>query len=706
MFFCSFQVCTAAKQDIVFIIDMSTSVGFDNFDKILEFLTDFLLHDDIDNGVVRVGVVGYSTDAIVEFHLNKYTTTAALYQGINSIKYMLGNTNTASGLRLMRTTMFTLEHGDRPDAENIAIIITDGVSNVNSRQTIPEARTARNSGIKIYAIGVALIETTELQGIASLPLEEHLFLADDFSELNSLKDKIFEGQCPQPAPTPTPTTQAPTTQAPTTPAPTTPPIGRIAPNTNNSTFCYGTRQDIVFILDMSTSVGSSNFNKVLEFLSTFLLHDDVDSGIVRVGVVGYSTDAEVEFYLDQYSTSDSLDKAIRNIRYRFGNTNTAAALNLARTTLFTADRGDRGDAQNIAIIVTDGVSNMNSRQTIPEAEMMRESGIQIYAIGVGLVETEELTGIASLPIEDHLFLTDDFSELNNLQDKVLDSFCPEPKATPTPTSTTTLSPTTTSLPTTPKPTTPEPYVCYGTRQDIVFILDMSTSVGSSNFNKVLDFLSTFLLHDDVDSGIVRVGVVGYSTDAEVEFYLDQYSTSDILDKAIRNIQYRFGNTNTAAALHLARTTLFTADRGDRGDAQNIAIIVTDGVSNMNSRQTIPEAEMMRESGIKIYAIGVGLVDTEELIGIASLPIEDHLFLTDDFSELNNLQDKVLDSFCPEPKTTPTPTTSTTVLPTTTPLPTTPKPTTSDPYGSISRLHWLRIDALLKQDFILTSHSLE
>lgn len=204
---------------------MSTSVGFQNFDKVMTFLKRFSLHEDVDNGIIRIGVVGYSTASKVEFHLNEYSTSATLNVGIDNITYMLGNTNTAAGLRMMRN-MFAPEHGDRSDADNVAIIITDGVSNIDSRRTVPEAEAAKFAGIKIYAIGVGLFETTELKGIASVPLEEHLFLAEDFSELGVLTDTIFDSSCPQTTPKPRPTTPKPTTPQPATLVPPSP-IGSI-----------------------------------------------------------------------------------------------------------------------------------------------------------------------------------------------------------------------------------------------------------------------------------------------------------------------------------------------------------------------------------------------------------------------------------------------------------------------------------------------
>ena len=46
------------------------------------------------------------------------------------------------------------------------------------------------------------------------------------------------------------------------------------------------------------------------------------------------------------------------------------------------------------------------------------------------------------------------------------------------------------------------------------------------------------------------------------------------EAAVRKINYRMGKTNTAEALRLARTVMFTPVTGDRALAQNMAIIIT------------------------------------------------------------------------------------------------------------------------------------
>ena len=180
----------------MFVLDASTSVTAPNFELMKDFVKDFLFIADIDNGNVRVGIIIYSTEDYVQFQLNSYRSKVEIFEAIDNIPYRYGSTNTADALNTMRTEMFTRANGDRPNVPNICIVVTDGVSNINSRRTIPEAEQARAEGIHIYAIGIGLSDTTELDGIASKPANENSFAVQEFSELRTLRDKVFSAFCP------------------------------------------------------------------------------------------------------------------------------------------------------------------------------------------------------------------------------------------------------------------------------------------------------------------------------------------------------------------------------------------------------------------------------------------------------------------------------------------------------------------------------
>ena len=96
----------------------------------------------------QIGVVVFSNSANLEFALNSYTTKREVCAAINSIPYVGATTNTPEGLRVTRNECFSVANGDRPDAENFAIIITDGVPFPNNLRdpAIQEAQLLINSG--------------------------------------------------------------------------------------------------------------------------------------------------------------------------------------------------------------------------------------------------------------------------------------------------------------------------------------------------------------------------------------------------------------------------------------------------------------------------------------------------------------------------------------------------------------------------------
>merc|ERR1719367_2272180 len=159
--------------DLVFVLDASTSVTAPNFELMKKFVKDFILEADVDGGKVKVGMVVYSTADHVEFYMNDYASRAEVERAIDEIVYRQGNTNTADGIATMRDELFASGNGERPGVPNVAIVVTDGQSNINRPRTIPEAEQARSQNIKIYAVGIGLKDTSEIDGIASKPVDEY-----------------------------------------------------------------------------------------------------------------------------------------------------------------------------------------------------------------------------------------------------------------------------------------------------------------------------------------------------------------------------------------------------------------------------------------------------------------------------------------------------------------------------------------------------
>ena len=177
---------------MVFVLDASGSVHLENFEKMKNFTKNLLSGAaNIDGGKVRVGMNVYSTDSIVEFHLKDYKNKNDIFDAIDALHYQAGGTYTGVALKRVSSEMFTVANGDRPDVNNIAFVVTDGQS---TDDPIPVADALRDH-IKIYAVGIGLDDTTELEGIAHKPAKDNVFTIDDFDKLEGLEKQVFAAIC-------------------------------------------------------------------------------------------------------------------------------------------------------------------------------------------------------------------------------------------------------------------------------------------------------------------------------------------------------------------------------------------------------------------------------------------------------------------------------------------------------------------------------
>ncbi|OWF42441.1 Cartilage matrix protein [Mizuhopecten yessoensis] len=180
--------------------------------------------------------------------------------------------------------------------------------------------------------------------------------------------------------------------------------------------------DIVFIIDESGSVGSSNFSKVLTFLTEVVDYLNIGPTAVQVGLVTFYTGATLEFPLGTYSTKTSLKSAILNTPYRGGGTNIGAGIQHADKYVFPIKYGGRKDATKIAILVTDGVS-YSATFTKRAADDAKANHIRIFAVGIGNINIAELNSAASDPNCTHVFVLTNFKQIDDIIYEIKKSAC-------------------------------------------------------------------------------------------------------------------------------------------------------------------------------------------------------------------------------------------------------------------------------------------
>jgi len=167
--------------------------------------------------------------------------------------------------------------------------------------------------------------------------------------------------------------------------------------------------DLVFVIDSSTSIGSLRFQLIRQFTANIAGLLDIGPQESLAGVIQFSTSFRIEFNLTEHTDRISLLTALNpKLHYIGGYTNTAGALKLLLDSAQDGRMGLRLNHPHIAVVVTDGKSNINEDDTIPNAQRVHASNIfqQVYAVGVGNFDAVELNSIASDP--SLVFSTRDF----------------------------------------------------------------------------------------------------------------------------------------------------------------------------------------------------------------------------------------------------------------------------------------------------------
>uniref|UniRef100_A0A8D0L7H6 Matrilin 2 n=1 Tax=Sphenodon punctatus TaxID=8508 RepID=A0A8D0L7H6_SPHPU len=192
---------------------------------------------------------------------------------------------------------------------------------------------------------------------------------------------------------------------------------------------------------------------------------------------------------------------------------------------------------------------------------------------------------------------------------------------------------------------PPDNACNNKHLDLVFIIDSSRSVRPYDFEKVKEFILTILHFLYISSDITRVGLIQYGSTVKNEFSLKTFRRKHDVERAVRRMMHLATGTMTGLAIQYAVNIAFSESEGARPLNKNvprIIMIVTDG------RPQDPVAEVAakaRNSGILIFAIGVGRVDMNTLKSIGSEPHEEHVFLVANFSQIETLTTVFQNKLC-------------------------------------------------------------
>lgn len=576
--------CNETLADIIFALDTSASVSMSDFKTMLKFVGQLIRTFDIGKDNVRVGVVTYSGNYVLQFHLNKYFNINDLLNAISRVKYLAGSTNTAAALRYIRTTSFLSQNGNREDVPNIVIVITDGKSNVPASTAIEAAKLKRLS--TVFSIGIGkLVGAAELKAIATD--EHHVFTVYNYAALTKIKHALAVKACE-------------------------------AGKEPDVIKCPA-KADIVFVLDSSGSIGKKNFHKILKFVQTISKSFQVSPDEVQIGVDTFDAVTRTEFTMNKYKDSYSVLEAIGKISSHSGLTYMGKALKRLREHSMTTAAGARPNVTHIGILITDGKPN-GPLDVMAEAKKVQDAGIRLFALGIGPgVNYKQLESIANKPSNRFVFKAENFDSLKSIAPLLSQESC---KVAPE----------------------KEEIVCT-LAADIVFVVDSSASVGQHNFETMLSFINSLVGKFEIGPQAMQVGMVRYNSRNFLEFNLNKYSNITELKNAINNVKYTPGNTATGSAISFMHYNMFARASGYRVGVPKIAVVITDGRSQQTWK-TREESKAAQRDNIMMFAIGItSHINKAELASIASKPVEKHMISLKSFLALESIVNSLANKTC-------------------------------------------------------------
>ncbi|XP_039245427.1 vitrin isoform X4 [Pipra filicauda] len=379
--------------------------------------------------------------------------------------------------------------------------------------------------------------------------------------------------------------------------------------------------DLSFLMDGSWSIGKRRFQLQKRFLGNVAQALGIGSAGPLMGIIQYGDDPSTEFNLKTYANSKDIRNAIEKIQQKGGLSNVGKALSFVNKNFFLDANGNRGGAPNVVVVVVDG---WPTDQVEEASRLARESGINIFFVTVeAAAQNEKQNVIEPNFVDKAVCRTNGFYSIN------VPSWFSLHKVV---------------QPLVKRVCDTDRLVCSKTclnSADIGFVIDGSSSVGTSNFRTVLQFVANISKEFEISDTDTRVGAVQYTYEQRLEFSFDKYSTKEDVLSAIKRISYWSGGTSTGAAISYASEQLFSKSKPNK---RKIMILITDGRSYDDV--SVPAMEAHR-NGVIAYSIGVAWAAPDELEAIATDPHKEHSFFVDEFDNLYRYVNQLIQNICTE-----------------------------------------------------------
>ncbi|XP_047457590.1 collagen alpha-3(VI) chain-like [Mugil cephalus] len=574
------------KRDIIFLID--STMGSTNINAVREFIKRFVDRRSIGPDEVQVGIAQFSNVQKIEMDLNTHGSSETLIASLGAIKPRAGQVvDIGAALDYVRGNMLRPEKGSRiqQGVPQLLLLLTSKSSRDSVDQPV---RALHEMGVLTLAAGVKTASEQELKKIA-------------FAENLAYTYKDFRGILRDP----TAINDALSTLAGVvvTERPTEPVVEITTVETQKVV------RDIIFLVDGSNYIGSSNFPQVRDFMINVVNQLDVRPDRVRIGLLQYAERPKVEFYLNTFDNRQDVVNRISELRLIGGSVlNTGAAMNYSKVHMFRYPVGSRRTqgVQQVLVLITGGPAQ---DEVSSVADSLALGGILTFTVSSGQAEEGPLQSVAFVP--ELAYYRPSFSDLPALAEEIM------PKLI------TVVGDTDVAI--------------AGAERDVAFLIDGTDGV-RRDFDYIRDFIIKVIEPLDIGTDKVRISVVQHSERPTPSFYLNSYSTKDEVKRAVSSLTAVGGRTlNTGAALKFMKDTIFSERQGSRA-AQNVPqflIVLAGGRSTDNVKES---AGALKTEGVVPFGVGVKDADPKQIQAISHNP--SFAFTVKEFSELSTIPQRL------------------------------------------------------------------
>nr|XP_003215251.1 PREDICTED: collagen alpha-2(VI) chain isoform X1 [Anolis carolinensis] len=395
--------------DIVFIIDSSESIGYNNFSLEKNFVINVvsrlgsIAKDPKSETGARVGVVQYSHEGTFEaIQLNdkRIDSLSSFKEAVKKLEWIAGGTWTLSALQFAYNTL--IKESQREKARVFAVVVTDGRHDPRDNDSHLQALCGRNVTVTAIGIGDMFNAKEEDETLRSIACNDNQRVQKMklFTELvaEEFIDSMEHELCPDPQ-----------IVCPELPCQTELAVAQ----------CTQRPVDVVFLLDGSERIGGLNFHKAHHFVEDVARHltlarSNSDNMNARIALLQYGSENEhvVAFPLT-YNITEISD-ALAQIRYLDSSSNLGSAIIYAVNNLVInprdRQRAARRNAELSFVFITDGITgNKNLDEAI---DSMKKQNVMPTVVALGSDVDMDVLHKISLGDQTAIFREKDYASLS------------------------------------------------------------------------------------------------------------------------------------------------------------------------------------------------------------------------------------------------------------------------------------------------------